>query len=93
MCLHTGHTEYVHDNSISLKKDERTDDPRLLQQAVEHIYNHQRDGDLLIDAPTSKSWEDLEKIVADRDAWKRIVQTIKDSKTPTRKQKRGLKPQ
>ena len=38
---------------LRLKNDERTDS-RLLQQAVEQIYNHQRDGDLLMDVPTSK---------------------------------------
>ena len=51
----------------------RMEDDRKLKQAVYEIFKAPSHGDLLMDAPTVKSWRELRQYAADRDYWKARV--------------------
>ena len=53
-------------------------DDRLIKNAVNMQYHSRQEGDLLMDAPTSTSWEHLVKIVEDNKTWNKHVRRIKD---------------
>ena len=43
---------------------------RLIKQAVRHIHEFRREGDLLMDMDANLTWSELQTIAADRKAWK-----------------------
>ena len=47
----------------------RMKDDRMIKQAVRHIHEYRRAGDLLMDVDDDISWPDLQKKAADRDQW------------------------
>ena len=46
-------------------------------QALRHIYHHSQLGDLLMDSPSTDTWEQLVTIVKDKDGWRRKVNVLK----------------
>ena len=61
----------------------RMDKRRMVYKAVHHLYLHQRrEGDILMDAPTGYTWDELCMIAADRSRWRKIVAAVK---TPARR--------
>ena len=44
----------------------RMDEDRLLHKAVQHMYAHRSEGDLLMDAPRTSSWLELKQWAKDR---------------------------
>ena len=50
---------------------------RKLKQAVFEIYKSPKPGDLLMDAPKSKSWRELTTYAADREFWKAKVRRMR----------------
>ena len=58
----------------------RMDNGRLVKDAVRLMYNSPQDGDsgdLLMDAPTTDTWDELCKRAAHRDAWRHRVRDIR----------------
>ena len=55
----------------------RMEDDRKLKQAVFEIFKAPSQGDLLMDAPTVKSWRELKQYAADRDYWKARVRSFR----------------
>ena len=53
---------------LRLKKD-RNGNERLVKQAVNHIHEHRREGDLLMDMDNNMSWTDMLTQAKDRDTW------------------------
>ena len=51
----------------------------MIHKAVKMLYQHRQDGDLLMDAPTSTSWEDLIMQAKDVKKWGKPVREIKDT--------------
>ena len=60
----------------------------LVKKAVQMMFEDPQEGDLLMDAPITATWASLCKMAADREKWRRIVQTFKMSRifktAPTR---------
>ena len=52
---------------------------RMIFKAVKMLYQHRQQGDLLMDAPASRSWEDLVKQAEDEKKWRKAVREIKDT--------------
>ena len=61
----------------------RMDANRMVQKAVKQLYHHRQEGDILMDAPTSGSWEDLVAKAKANDGkdWRMLVREIKDTIT------------
>lgn len=53
---------------------------RLLKQAIFEMFKNRQEGDMLIDAPTHKSWRELCTYAADRDYWRTRVRSMKQSR-------------
>ena len=51
--------------------------PRLVQQALHHIFDNRAEGDLLMDAPHAETWEELQEMAEDRIEWRDKVNRIK----------------
>ena len=51
------------------------DPSRMVHQAVKIMHGDRMSGDLLMDAP-DYSWHGLKQFAANRDAWRKLVQTI-----------------
>ena len=51
----------------------------MIFKAVKMVYQHRQQGDLLMDTPASRSWEDLVKQAEDTKKWKKAVREIKDT--------------
>ena len=58
---------------LRLQPDKRTGEERLIKQTVQHIHEFRSEGDLLMDIDDKLTWEDLQKIAEDRDAWRNDV--------------------
>ena len=56
----------------------RMDKTRMIHKAVKTLYQNRQQGDLLMDAPVSHSWEDLVKQAEDEKQWRGAVKEIKD---------------
>ena len=54
---------------------------RMVHKAVKLLYTHRAEGDLLMDAPATESWEELKELAKEDDkwAWQRRVRAIKDT--------------
>ena len=50
---------------------------RLIKQAVFEMYKNRQDGDLMMDAPETRSWRQLTNYAADRDYWRTRVRRMK----------------
>ena len=50
---------------------------RMLAQAVEHMYHNRSDGDILADAPKTKSWRELRTWAQDRKKWRVRVHSVR----------------
>ena len=48
----------------------RLDEDRLLLKAVQHMYAHRSEGDLLMDAPKTANWLELRQWTQDRKKWR-----------------------
>ena len=55
----------------------RMDEDRLLLKAVQHMYAHRSEGDLLMDAPKTTSWLELQQWAKDRKKWRMRAQAIR----------------
>ena len=55
----------------------RMDEGRLLRKAVQHMYTHRSEGDLLMDAPKTTSWLELKQWAKDRKKWRMRAQAIR----------------
>ena len=55
----------------------RLDEDRILQRAIKDIYDHRCKGDILMDAPKTGSWRELRLWAADRDKWRKRVQSVR----------------
>ena len=55
----------------------RMEDDRKLKQAVFEIFKAPSQGDILMDAPTMKSWRELKQYAEDRDYWKARVRSLR----------------
>ena len=53
------------------------DKDRLIRKALRVIYDNRQEGDILMDVPSSVSWEELEEVAADRDKWRLLVRMVK----------------
>ena len=51
---------------------------RMLQRAVKTLYENPKEGDLLMDAPKTATWEELQKRAEDKKEWALAVRAIKD---------------
>ena len=56
------------------------DDGRMVLKAVKMMYSNRKEGDLLMDAPETNSWEELRAMAAaDKGkVWRQLVRQIKD---------------
>ena len=54
----------------------RMDDDRLVKKAVFTMYTHPQEGDILMDAPDTSTWEELCAWAASRDTWRNRVKRI-----------------
>ena len=52
---------------------------RMIKKAVKHLYHNRAEGDILMDAPNSASWEELTKMAENRQRWQTGVRAIKDT--------------
>ena len=57
----------------------RMEDHRLVKKAVYHIYMHQQEGDLCMDAPVTDTWSELLDMAKDRDTWRYRVKVLRTS--------------
>ena len=55
----------------------RLDEERIFQRAVKEVYENKSEGDILMDAPKTESWRELELWVTDRDKWRARVQSVR----------------
>ena len=55
----------------------RTGSERKLKQAVYEMYVSRSDGDMLMDAPRTRSWRELLKYADDKEYWKARVRAMK----------------
>ena len=56
------------------------EDGRLVKMAVQQMYDNRKEGDLLMDAPETKTWQELCRKAADNEKeWKEAVKKIKDT--------------
>ena len=55
----------------------RLDEDRLLSKAIRLMYEGRSEGDLLMDAPVTKTWEELRHWARDRKKWRSRVQGIR----------------
>ena len=66
---------------LRLEKEKTKDgkeEERLLKRALQHVHAHRKEGDILMDVP-NLSWEELQKLAADKDVWKSMVRAIKET--------------
>ena len=56
----------------------RMDEKRMVQRAARTLYENPRDGDLLMDAPATATWEELKEKAMDEKEWAQAVRRIKD---------------
>ena len=63
------------------------DEQRLIHKAVEYMYANRKVGDLLIDIPPHRDWDDLKKKASDRTAWRRLVRQVRNDTPPAPKLK------
>ena len=61
----------------------RMDQDRLLVKAVKHLYEDGNEGDILMDAPTTSSWDELLKWAADRKKWRMRVYKVRSGSSTT----------
>ena len=57
----------------------RMSEKRTIFKAVRQLYQQRQQGDLLMDAPASSSWEDLVAVAKDEKKWREAVRAIKDT--------------
>ena len=55
----------------------RMRDDRLIKQALHTIYDNRKEGDILMDIPDTKDWQDLQAIASHRKGWRARVHKIK----------------
>ena len=58
----------------------RMDDQRLVKQALRYIYDNEKEGDLLMDAPRSFTWKGLQQLAFanERKTWRSMVYKLKN---------------
>ena len=49
----------------------------MLQCAVKDVYENRCEGDIMMDAPKTDSWRELKMWAADRDKWRKRVQSVR----------------
>ena len=54
---------------------------RMVHRAVQHMFHNREDGDLLMDAPKARTWQELCDMARQRDKWQRQVQRVKEGGT------------
>ena len=54
----------------------RMDPQRMLHKAIRAMYDNRQEGDMLTDAPSTKTWKELTQWAADRKKWRRRVYTV-----------------
>ena len=55
----------------------RLDEDRIVQRAVKDVYEHGCEGDIMMDAPKTDSWREMKMWAADRDKWRKRVQSVR----------------
>ena len=55
----------------------RMDPSRLVHKTVRHIFDNRSEGNLLMDTPGDKSWDELKTLAADRVDWRSRVRTLR----------------
>ena len=71
----------------------RMQEDRLVRKATEVQFLHGRAGNLFMDAPTGKSFEELTKLAEDRKTWKKLVATkFGSGKAKPKKKKPNAEP-
>ena len=55
------------------------DDERLVLRTVKTLYNNRDEGDILMDVPETKDWEELRELATDVKGWKQNVRKIKNA--------------
>ena len=57
----------------------RMDEGRMVHRTAKRLYGKRRDGDILMDAPSTSSWEELVEKAKDEKGWRENVRRIKDT--------------
>ena len=55
----------------------RMSETRLIKQALHTIFDNHKDGDILMDIPRVKDWQDLQALAAHRQSWRARVHKLK----------------
>ena len=55
----------------------RLEEQRLVKQAVRHIFENRRDGDLLMDVRPDITWDELQAQANNRREWRRSVEKMR----------------
>ena len=55
---------------------------RMVSKVVQHMYSNRHEGDLLMDAPNTETWEELCSMVMQRTKWRQFVEMIKMGREP-----------
>ena len=55
----------------------RMDPSRLVHKAARHIFDNRSEGDLLMDTPGDRSWDELKALAADRAGWRSRVRALR----------------
>ena len=58
--------------------DDPEEDPRMVYKAAEFIYENRQPGDLLMDIPRHKDWDDLRRQAKDRKRWRSLVRDLRN---------------
>ena len=56
---------------------------RMGQKALKHIKENSSEGDLLMDAPTNRTWDELKELAGNRVSWRARVRALKENAAPT----------
>ena len=51
----------------------------MIKQALQVIYDNRQEGDILMDIPKHKTWEELVKLAEDRIQWRGLVRTLRET--------------
>ena len=77
---------------LRLRPKTEGEKPRMIYTALRHVFENKKKGDLLMDAPPHRDWEELLKLAADRSGWRRLVQALKGGRPPPPRLKITINP-
>lgn len=49
-------------------KPRKNDEERMIKKVVRFVFKHRQEGDILMDAPKTETWEELERLSEDKKA-------------------------